>query len=160
MMELVWTGPFRVKDILTNCLEEDQPWPPNANAVYLVSKDEWRETPAGSCRPLYIGGNTGRSPRFCTRIGDLVADMYGLWHTTGHHSGGQELYRWCKERNMRPGNLWLGWATSVDPDQWCGRCAEIQTIASVVSDWERRHRVGLLNRNRSPRCRAHDEWIP
>jgi hypothetical protein len=40
-----------------------------------------------------VGGNTGGAARFCTRIGDLVADMHGFFgNETGHHSGG--ITRW------------------------------------------------------------------
>ncbi len=89
---LAWTGPFRISDLLAACMDDDHAWPPASKGVYLVSRDDWQDSPSSACHPLYVGGNTGDSQRFCTRIGDLIADLHGLWDGgTGHHSGGQSL---------------------------------------------------------------------
>jgi len=150
---LAWTGPFRVRDLLDRCLADDQPWPPNERGVYLVAQRPWSGAPSSDCGPLYFGGNTGRSARFCTRIGDLIADMHGFYGaSTGHHSGGQSLYRWCRERGVKPGSLWLGWATR---EPWCGACAEVELARELVGRWERRGEVGVLNAKRPPRCGVH-----
>jgi hypothetical protein len=61
--------------------------------VYIVSRRQWSKTPTDAAEPLYVGGNTGGAARFCTRIGDLVADMHGFFgNETGHHSGGITLW--------------------------------------------------------------------
>lgn len=146
--EFVWVGPFRISELLAKCLDKDQAWPPERDGVYLVSRRQWVIAPTLECEPLYYGGTTGRSDRFVTRIGDLVADMHGLYgQTTGHHSGGQSLYRWCDEHQVLPGELLLGWATAKD---WCGRCAEIR----LATEFGRASTI--LNRISPPRCSIHE----
>lgn len=157
MSRFIWTGPFKIRCLLENCLERDQPWPPPSEAVYVVSRVKWRTAPGRNCRPLYIGSNTGKSERFCTRIGDLIADMYGLWDgDTGHHSGGQTLYEWCEQNVIHPGDLFIGWGTRKP---WCGCCAEIEVVESLLGKWSNRKSVGLLNKKRPPTCRVHDKGI-
>lgn len=68
MNTLSWTGPFRVRDLLGACLDEGHPWLPASRGVYVVSWDEWRNAPSPDCQPLYFGGNTGNSQRFCTLL--------------------------------------------------------------------------------------------
>ena len=114
-----WEQPFQVRDLLKNCLDDAQPWPPVNNGVYVVSQDSWRGFPKRKARILYVGGNTGKSPRFLTRVGDLIADMLGFWW---HSSGGQSLYMYCKENGLHPLDLYLGWAEGVP----CSRCAETE----------------------------------
>lgn len=151
MSTLIWTGPFRISNLLAACLDDDHPWPPASHGVYLVSRDEWSNAPSSTCHPLYLGGNTGNSQRFCTRIGDLIADLHGFWDGgTGHHSGGQSLYKWCKENKVQPGNLFIGWATRVS---WCDRCAEGEIVSLLAASWE--ERGSLLNKARPPLCRTH-----
>ena len=157
-MDLAWTGPFQIRELLERCLDQDQPWPPAAEGVYLVSRKQWTDNPTVVCGPLYVGGTTGKSNRFCTRVGDLVADMHGFWDGgTGHHSGGQKLYLWCEEHRINPGDLYIGWATAAE---WCDRCAEIVAAKALIEPgvpWERSE---LLNKNRPPRCEVHDQAVP
>lgn len=155
MMPLIWAGPFRVRDLLDACLDDAQPWPPASNGVYVISRDDWQGAPSSACRPLYFGGNTGRSQRFCTRIGDLIADLHGFWDGgTGHHSGGQSLYRWCKANNVLPGDLFIGWATG---NPWCDRCAENAIVRQLATSWGERGE--LVNKSRPPVCRAHTNGV-
>ena len=154
---LAWTGPFQVRDLLDRCVADDQPWPPDDRAVYLVAQRPWIGALSPECDPLYFGGNTGRSARFCTRIGDLIADMHGFYGVlAGHHSGGQSLHRWCWERGMKPGSLWLGWAMR---EPWCAACAEVELARALVGRWERRGEVGVLNVKRPPRCGVHGRSV-
>lgn len=151
--KLVWTGPFAIRDLLTRCLDDAHPWPPGAQAVYLVSKLPWTGHPTAVASPLYFGGNTGRGQRFCTRVGDLIADMFGFWDGgSGHHSGGQSLYKWCKKEGVAPGDLFLAWGTCTP---WCGRCSEGKLARDLAPDWSQRSHLGLLNRNRPPVCSIH-----
>ncbi len=153
MSRFMWTGPFAIRELLNRCLDDAQPWPPPGQAVYLVSRHHWTHEPTPESSPLYFGGNTGHADRFCTRIGDLIADLFGFWDGgTGHHSGGQSLYKWCKSEAIAPGDLFLAWATRTP---WCGRCAEADLARLVAPDWSQRSRVGLLNKNRSPMCPTH-----
>lgn len=156
MPVLVWTGPFRVRDLLDACLDEGQPWPPASQGVYVVSRDPWNLAPSPLCRPLYFGGNTGESQRFCTRIGDLVADMHGFFDGgTGHHSGGQSIYAWCRANSVNPGTLMIGWATR---NPWCDRCAEAELIQLLAPSWD--DRGELLNKSLPPACRKHGLSAP
>lgn len=151
MNTLSWTGPFMVRALLDGCLDDDHSWPPASHGVYVVSDDAWSSAPRPACRPLYFGGNTGKSQRFCTRIGDLIADVHGFWDGgTGHHSGGQSLYAWCKANSVLPGNLFLGWATTTP---WCDRCAENHVANLLAPSWEQRGE--LLNKVRPTKCGVH-----
>jgi hypothetical protein len=143
MTKLAWIGPFQIAELLGRSIDDDQPWPPPSNGVYVISRLKWSGTPTPESQPLYIGGNTGSTPRFCTRIGDLLADMHGFFDGgTGHHSGGQSLWRWCHDHNVAPGSLFLGWATG---DDWCDRCAENALVELKP----------LLNKSAPPRCKKH-----
>ena len=105
-----WVGPFQVRDLLERCTLPSQAWPPEDRGVYLVSRGRWKVTPTQKCDPLYVGGITGRSARFCTRVGDLIADLLGFYGaSTGHSSGGQSLHRWCTDNGVNPLDLFLGW---------------------------------------------------
>jgi len=105
-----WTGPYTVDQLLDSFLAVSHPRPPEGKSVYLVSKDPWTNRPATDCSPLYAGSNTGRSMRFRTRVGALIADMFGFFGTeTGHHSGGQTLHRYCKDKRVNPKELYIGW---------------------------------------------------
>jgi len=157
MARFEWTGPFRIRDLLASCLDDAQAWPPASKGVYLVSRRRWTDAPSSECLPLYIGGNTGKSERFCTRIGDLIADMHGFWAGgTGHHSGGIKLYNWCAKNKVPPGNLYIGWARRVP---WCGRCAEIELLDALCESWQCRQELGLLNGSRPPACAQHNRRL-
>ena len=148
-----WSGPFRIDAFLERCLDEDQKRPPESGAVYLISRYSWSWSGgfALACHPLYVGGNTGGSKRFRTRIGDVIADMHGLFgRETGHSSGGQSLYSWCREKGIAPGALHLAWATWTEPRSWCDRCAEIELYENCL-------RHGLLNKMRPGQCKNHSK---
>jgi len=140
-----WIGPIKVIDLLSNCLDNQQDWPPDDNGVYLISTSGWKNKPTVKCYPLYVGGNTGNTPRFVTRIGDLIADMFGFFNddgTHGHHSGGQDIYNYCSVNNINPKNLWIGWQIECR----CKRCAEIQAYNELRPE---------LNRRRPSNCMIH-----
>jgi hypothetical protein len=140
-----WKGPFKIAELLDNCLEDAFPKPPEENSVYVISKLKWDKEPCEDCIPLYVGSNTGRSKRFRTRVGDLIADMFGFFGTeTGHHSGGITLHRWCGEQKLNPKELYIGWLEDYSE---CIRCAE-NTLYSQLKP--------ILNRNRPNRCTKHN----
>jgi hypothetical protein len=65
----------------------NEEWISNGKSVYLISrKNNWwkrpNDKPTKECEPLYVGSTTGKSKRFRTRIGDLIADMFGFTITT------------------------------------------------------------------------------
>lgn len=135
-----WRGAYQIGTMLKNCLNGEYPWPQETRGVYVVSRRGWRKTPK---HVLYVGGLTGTSDRFLTRIGDLIADVYGFYgSTTGHHSGGQSINKWCIDSNVHPSDLFLGWKTHVQ----CLRCAETQAYTEFSP---------LLNRKRPPCCMGH-----
>jgi hypothetical protein len=140
---LKWVGPYTIDELLDSSFELSHPQPPESNGVYLVSKKAWKEQPTKDCIPLYVGSNTGISKRFRTRIGDLIADMFGFFGSeTGHHSGGIALHRYCKSEQISPRKLYIGWAKERN----CVRCAENRIYDQLAP---------TLNRNRPTRCKEH-----
>jgi hypothetical protein len=140
-----WAGPFRLRDLLDQVHEGSVPRAPEKGSAYLVSGTNWKGVPTEQCDPLYVGGITGGSPRFRTRIGDLVADMFGFFGTgksNGHHSGGKSLYKWCIQNQINPMDLYLGWVEQTK----CHRCLEVALVCEMKP---------LLNRNTPPRCTLH-----
>jgi hypothetical protein len=134
-----WVGPFQLRKLLENCMDDRQLWPPESKGVYVVTLRPWKGCPRKGPSVLYVGGNTGKSPRFMTRVGDLVADMLGLWY---HHSGGQWLYNYCEQEGFHPLDLYLGWVEGVS----CSRCAENEVY----------QRLSPKRREKSPaRCKVH-----
>jgi hypothetical protein len=112
-----WVGPFCLRDYLENCMDPKQKWPPEKKGVHVISLRGWRGTPKKQAGILYVGGNTSNSALFLTRVGSLIADMLGFWW---HHSGGQSLWKHCRDHGLHPLDLYLGWAENVS----CPRCAE------------------------------------
>jgi len=138
-----WIGPYTIDGLLDLFLAPSQPRPPESKGVYVVSEKEWFRSPTKNCEILYVGSNTGKSKRFRTRIGDLIADMFGFFgEETGHHSGGIALNKYCQEKIISPKNLYIGW-TQIDG---CVRCAENQIYDDL--------RPKLCS-NRPPRCKLH-----
>jgi len=119
--------------------------PPDEDAgIYVVTQRQWFDEPTQDAVVLYVGGNTGRSKRFRTRIGDLIADMLGFFgDETGHHSGGQSLWDWCHRQQVKPLDLYIGWDTEVG----CKRCAEKKAYEDLRP---------LLNKKRPSRCPEHE----
>ena len=74
-----WTGPVTINELLDNGVQNVEPWPQESDGVYLISEQSWERKPYLECKPLYVGSTTGQSPRFRTRIGDLVADLFGFF---------------------------------------------------------------------------------
>jgi len=138
-----WSGPFRVEDLL-RARQNGGPLPPvTRRGIYLVSMREWRLEPGPDSRPLYLGGLTGKSRRFRTRVGDLLIDLLGFYdRDTGHSSGGQSLDAFCARTGTERHNLWVGWATGLK----CGRCAEVDLYLRLRPS---------ENKNRPPRCDTH-----
>lgn len=135
-----WVGPYRIEALLARCMDRAQAWPQEDKGVYAVTRHCWVVEPKPTAEVLYVGGTMGKSPRFCTRIGDLIADLYGFYgRQSGHHSGGQKLYDWCRDNDMHPGSLYLGWRNYVH----CARCAEAEELRRLTP---------VLNRNAAPRC--------
>jgi hypothetical protein len=126
--------------------------PPVADSAYLVSRKPWNTVPDRSCEALYVGGNTGIPDRFRTRVGDLIADMFGFYSgsasvdagnsTTGHHSGGQSLNKHCKAEKLNPKALYIGWLERCE----CKRCAEITLYEQLRPK---------LNKKRPSECTRH-----
>ena len=138
-----WIGPFTIDELLDSFLQPSRPRPPESNGVYLISKKNWSGEPTKDCIPLYVGSNTGKSKRFRTRIGDLMADMFGFFSAdTGHHSGGQSLHNYCKKEQMNPKKLFIGWVENCS----CVRCLENQIYDRLKP---------CLNKNRPTRCSMH-----
>lgn len=135
-----WAGPFTIDELLDRCAGDWRLAPPQEGGVYLVSQRPWAGQPSPECQPLYVGSNTGKKPRFRTRIGDLVADLFGFYcASTGHHSGGQSLHRWCREYGVSPRDLYIGWVRAA-----CVKCEENRVYDRLKP---------CLNKRRPARCK-------
>jgi hypothetical protein len=149
-----WVGPFRVRVLLNRCLADDltpDDWPPNAGSAYLITRKGWRSQPTAKCEPLYIGGITGKSQRFRTRIGDLLADAFGFYNETnriGHHSGGKHLHEWCRDHKVHPLDLYIAWIKRTK----CHRCLEFNLHRYWTTKLEKTG-LRLLNKRTPPECR-------
>lgn len=138
-----WTGPITIDELLDSILKSSPIRPPESKGVYLISQNAWNSEPTDECIPLYVGSNTGKSKRFRTRIGDLIADMFGFFgDKTGHHSGGQTLYHYCRENQLNPQKLYIG------------RAEECYCVRFVENKLYDRFKP-LLNKKRPSRCTKH-----
>jgi hypothetical protein len=140
-----WERPLKVDELLDSAFNPGLPRPPLEPSVYIVSRLPWQTEPTLASQPLYVGGLLNDWPRFRTRIGDLVADMFGFFGEVGkkgHHSGGQSLHRYCIEKGLSPRDLYIGWAKNIE----CHRCAEIAVYDRLSP---------LLNKNRPAACEIH-----
>ena len=137
-LKMKWIGPFMIDSLLDNCFDESHK-PPMHGSVYLVSRKLWKKRPSLDCVPLYVGSNTRKSRLFRRRVGDLIADMFGFW---GHSSGGQSLYGYCRDNNLNPKSLYIGWLEKCG----CDRCAENYVYKELSPQ---------LNRIKPPECGQH-----
>jgi hypothetical protein len=138
-----WIGSTTIDELLDQVVTAMPVIPPAADSVYLISGKPWKNSPDHSCDPLYVGGNTGKSERFRTRVGDLIADMFGFYNADrGHSSGGQSLHAYCKKENINPKELHIGWLHHSD----CRRCAEVEWFERLQPK---------LNKKRPSKCKTH-----
>lgn len=138
-----WIGPFQIGIMLERCFDPKMTRPPASGSAYVVTERAWRKQPSGSSGVLYVGGNTGKSARFRTRLGDLIADAFGFFsETTGHHSGGQHIHEWCRANGVNPLDLHLAWIAGTS----CHRCLEIRLVKVLTPS---------LNRMTPSRCVTH-----
>lgn len=140
-----WVGPFKIRRLLESCLDrESELVPPAVGSAYVVTKRAWQSAPSRGSELLYVGGNTGKSERFRTRIGDVIADAFGLFSTpkTGHSSGGQSLHKWCFENGVHPFDLHIAWVRGAE----CHRCLECRLYGALKPQ---------LNKVRPKACGTH-----
>jgi hypothetical protein len=150
-----WIGPYQVRFLLESCLEVDARHnPPDNPSAYFVSQFTWQSFPTIDCVPLYVGGITGDSPRFRTRIGDLLADAFGFYNhdnpRIGHSSGGQSIHSWCSKYHVVPLDLYIAWIGQTD----CHRCLEFNLHCFWDAELRKAGRK-LLNRRTPPECPDH-----
>jgi hypothetical protein len=140
-----WVGPFQIRKLLETAFNAptDKRKPPAQGSAYLVTRRGWRGDPKPASVPLYVGGITGRSHRFRTGIGDLLADAFGFYtESTGHSSGGQSLHEWCCQNGVNALDLYIAWVRETR----CHRCLEVRL--HHILDPE-------LNRVHPSRCARH-----
>ena len=138
-----WVGPFEMHQLLGDVVTKDLPHPPEKGSAYVVTQRKWSGHPTKEAIPLYVGGNSGKSARFRTRVGDLIADTFGFYGGgTGHHSGGKSIHEWCQSTHFDPLRLNLAWVERCA----CHRCLEIE-LFHLLSP--------RLNRMRPTRCPVH-----
>jgi hypothetical protein len=140
---VAWIGSFTIKELLDNTLNPEFPRPPVDKGVYLVTRKRWHTKPTQTSIPLYVGSNTSYSKLFRTRIGSLIADMFGFYGgDKGHHSGGQSLHAWCINEHVDPRDLFIAWTADTD----CHRCDEVRLFDELSP---------LLNKKKPARCPLH-----
>lgn len=138
-----WVGPFILDKLLDNVIDPSISMPPESSSVYLVTMESWKKEPAHDAIPIYVGSNTGKSKRFRTRTGDLIADIFGFYgEETSHSSGGKRINKYCKLYQIDPKKMYIGWIEYCD----CQRCAEIR-IYNIFHP--------KLNHSRPPKCDEH-----
>jgi hypothetical protein len=142
--DIQWIGAFKIDELLDDAITQKLPPLPFSRAIYLVTINPWGGIPGKESIPIYVGANTGKSERFRTRLGDLIADMFGFFQgkADGHHSGGQSIFEYCREEGINPKKLYLGWKNSVN----CARCEEYYYYNFLKP---------LLNRKCPPKCTLH-----
>ena len=142
-----WVGPFTIDQLLNNLFDSRIPLPPVSDGVYVVSRLRWTSHPTPNCEPLYVGSNTSGSRLFRTRIGSLIADIFGFYGgDKGHHSGGQSIHGYCLKREIDPKMLYLGWQEDVE----CQRCSEAELYFYLEPK---------LNKKRPAKCNIHTPKI-
>ncbi len=140
---MTWIGSYRILNLLEAAITDDHEWPPEDHGVYVVTQTAWNGQPSADDGVLYIGGTTGTSARFVTRVGDLIADILGFYgRETGHHSGGQKIWEYCNHERIHPLDLHIGWFEGCR----CVRCAESEAIRVLQPK---------LNKNAAPACQEH-----
>ena len=139
-----WHGAYKLRNVLGKAISDNQYRPPDTGkGIYVITRRRWRNEPKTRSCVLYVGGSTGKSRRFRTRIGDLIADMLGFFgEETEHHSGGKNLWKWCHDENVHPLDLYIGWKEQVS----CKRCAEIEAYEALKP---------RLNKRCPSRCSTH-----
>ena len=141
-----WVGPFQIKEFLKKSLDKKQPLPTGKKGIHLVTKKKWQGTPSKKCEPMYVGGVTGDSDRLLSRVGELVAAMFGLYSkNTKTHTGGQLIsthFRRTEEKEYHPLGLWIAWRTDIT----CNRCAE-KKVYDEIRPW--------CNERSPPFCNKH-----
>lgn len=143
MRARMWVGPFEIQRVLDHSIDDSMPLPPESGSAYVVTRNAWKTAPTSDAVVLYVGGTTGRSARFRTRLGDVLADAFGFFgEETGHSSGGQSIHGWCRENQVSPLRLHIAWVRRCD----CHRCLEVELV---------RRFSPLLNRRKPPRCKKH-----
>lgn len=139
-----WSKPIQIRELLDKCVSEPGLLPPVSTSSYILTKHNWQGSPASESIPLYVGGNSVNSNRFRTRVGDLIADMFGFYGgETGHHSGGIFLHEWCQENSVNPLDLYIAWVNNAT----CFRCVEIDLYLN--------HHPAL-NKKRPSKCSQHN----
>lgn len=137
-----WIGPIQIGRLLDACLDPEKVLvPPTVGSVYVITRHGWVSVPTAESEPLYVGGITGRSHRFRTRIGDTIIDAFGFG---GHSSGGQSLHEWCLREGVNPSDLHIAWVEGHE----CHRCLEGRLYKAIGPK---------LNKMAPPRCTAHSE---
>ena len=147
---LRWAGSHSLRSMLGSVLHKNRPMPPDKAGVYVVSLQPWSGAPTTTHEVIYVGSNTGGSTRFKTRIGDLIADVFGFYSIEGrigHHSGGRRIHKWCKSNRVDPLELNVGWA--IMESSMCHRCLETELYDALAPK---------LCVRRPPRCKEHP-WV-
>jgi hypothetical protein len=111
---LCWVGPFKIGEYLADVVSGQNPRPPDAPGVYVVSERTWKGLPDRVSNLIYAG----QAPYLRYRIGQLLCDLLGFTSDDPadgeayEHRGGHLLWhRYCVARGVEPTNLYFAWCT-------------------------------------------------
>jgi hypothetical protein len=139
-----WVGPYQIRKMLELSIGWKHPRR-DTKTAYVITRSKWDDWPSPDSGPLYVGGTTGKNPRFWSRLGDLIADLFGFFtddKTSSHHAGARSIRKWCRHNEVNPLDLYLAWVKG----NRCHRCLETELFERVMPE---------LNKIRPPLCKLH-----
>jgi hypothetical protein len=139
-----WVSPCQIGEMLKWPLDRKPPRR-DTKTAYVITRGKWDVWPNPDSEPLYVGGTTGKNPRFWTRLGDLIADLFGFYtdaKTSSHHSGARSIRKWCRDNKVSPLELYIAWVKG----KTCHRCLETELYERLKP---------ILNKSRPPHCQSH-----
>jgi hypothetical protein len=159
-----WKGAYQLRSFLEECWDRVYKgvWRDKSGigkkGIYVVSAKPWQGIPTLAAEAVYVGRviakklNKKKAYRFKTRIGECVAGMLGF--PLGHH-----INRYLKEYlekngNIRPLDLYFGWAEGVA----CTACAELEAF-DALQPWYALHSSWALKSKKKKlwpgKCKEH-----
>src|SRR4051794_1218230 len=108
-----WIGPYTIGELLAKSLSNDIYYP-LTKSVYLISVRQWGKVPTKESFPLYVGSNPKNEDYFKARLGLLIGGIFGFYEEHSFHSGARKIFNYCRENNIQPLNLYIGWLRRAD----------------------------------------------
>lgn len=107
---MLWMRPCKLRELMDQNGGFDPDTLPERSGLYVFSSTPWDRKPTNL---LYLGsGHATASTNLRHRVGNEVASalgFHGVVAGAGH--GGVLLSKYCRENNISPLDLYLGWRT-------------------------------------------------